>query len=42
MSRQYTKIPAHKPPPRKKLIRPVAKMSAVLGKKSAFKSMGSK
>lgn len=40
MSRQYTKIPAHKPPPKKKLVRPAAKMSALLGAKSSFKAMG--
>lgn len=40
MSRQVTKIPANKPPPKKKLVRPVAKMSALLGSKSSFKVMG--
>lgn len=39
MSRQYTSIPAHKPPPKKKLVRPAAKMSALLGSKAAFKPM---
>lgn len=40
MSRQYTRISAAKPPPRKKLVRPVAKMSSFLSSKASFKPMG--
>lgn len=42
MSRQYTKISAAKPPPQKRLMRPVPKMSAILSTKAktSFKAMG--
>lgn len=44
VSRQYTKISAAKPPPKKALVRPVRTMSAMLGTKAktSFKSMGAK
>jgi hypothetical protein len=43
MSRRFTKIPASKPPPKKKLVRPVKKMSALVQGKSGsgFGQMGS-
>lgn len=40
MSRQYTRIPASKPPPKKRLVKPAVKMSAMLKTRAAFRPMG--
>lgn len=42
MSRQYTKISASKPPPRKKMVRKAPTMSALLTRTSgkSFRRMG--
>lgn len=39
MSRQYTKIPASKPPPRKKMVRKMVKMSARVKGSGGFQSI---
>jgi hypothetical protein len=38
--RQYTRIATHKPPPKKRLVRPMAKMSQRLARHTSFKAMG--
>lgn len=40
MSRQFTKVPAHKAAPKKKVVRPMPKMSALLRKSSGFRKVG--